>query len=520
MLLKNYLLAREPLYGVAEWGLRQAPDLLGLSRDQVQAFNDDRIGRCLDRLFAADCGAVALRVATQAVREFQVSLDELHNDSTTITFHGAYAEAQTAESRPQGRVPAITWGHNKDHRPDLKQVLYLLTVTGDGAVPVQFRVESGNTTDDQTHQATWDVLCTLSGRRDFLYVADSKLATRENMAYIHQRNGRFVSVLPRTRQEDRTFREQLQRGQVQWSPLWTRKDEVGEIEDRYAFATPVGTTSDGYRLVWYHSTRKADIDALTRTISLERAVQKLHTLKLSLASPRARRRTEAQVQEAVDKILADYEVAHLMDVRITAREQESFRQARRGRPNHKTRYVRDVAVRFDLEFAASLERISQDRVSDGVFPLVSNDLTLTEKELLCAYKNQPQIEKRFSQLKTDFAVAPVHLHSPTRIVAFLCVYFFALLLESLLERELRRQMLRAKISSLPLYPEGRPCRRPTARRVLDLFDNVQRHTLTTGEQPPAELLTEFSPLQRQLLKLLRLRPEDYGHRGPTRPTVD
>ncbi|MFM8219147.1 MAG: transposase, partial [Planctomycetaceae bacterium] len=104
------------------------------------------------------------------------------------------------------------------HRPDLKQVLYLLTVTGDGAVPVQFRVESGNTTDDQTHQATWDVLCTLSGRRDFLYVADSKLATRENMAYIHQRNGRFVSVLPRTRQEDRTFREQLQRGQVQWSP--------------------------------------------------------------------------------------------------------------------------------------------------------------------------------------------------------------------------------------------------------------------------------------------------------------
>ena len=219
MLLKNYLLAREPLYGVSEWSLRQAPDLLELSPGQLQAFNDDRIGRCLDRLFAANCGAVALRAATQAVREFQVSLDELHNDSTTITFHGAYAEAQTAESRPQGRVPAITWGHNKDHRPDLKQVLSLLTVAGDGAVPVQFRVESSNATDDQTHQATWDVLCTLSGRRDFLYAADSKLATRENMAYIHQRNGRFVSVLPRTRQEDRTFRELLQRGEVQWSPL-------------------------------------------------------------------------------------------------------------------------------------------------------------------------------------------------------------------------------------------------------------------------------------------------------------
>jgi hypothetical protein len=72
-------------------------------------------------------------------------------------------------------------------------------------------------------------------------------------------------------------------------------------------------------------------------------------------------------------------------------------------------------------------------------------------------------------------------------VVFLCVYFFAQLLEALLERELRRQMVKAKITSLPLYPEGRPCRRRTARRVLDLFDNVKRHTLTIAEQPPVEL---------------------------------
>lgn len=512
MLLKNYLLAREPLYGVTEWGLRQAPDLLGLTRDQLNAFNDDRMGRCLDRLFAADCGAVALRVATSAIREFDVSLDELHNDSTTITFHGAYSDAKQPSSRPGGQVPAITWGHNKDHRPDLKQVLYLLTVTGDGAIPVQFRVESGNTTDDQTHQATWELLCQLSGRRDFLYVADSKLATRENMAYIHQRNGRFVSVLPRTRKEDQEFRELLKRGQVQWSALWNRLDDAGNVEDRFSIATPARTTSDGYRLVWYHSTRKADVDALTRTISLEKAVQKLHSLKMSLVSPRARKRTEAQVREAVDKILADYEVAHLMDVRIIAREQETYRQARRGRPNQKTKYVRDVAVHFDLEFEANLDRICQDRLSDGVFPLVSNDLTISEKELLCSYKNQPKIEKRFSQLKTDFAIAPVHLHSPTRIVAFLCIYFFALLVESLLERELRQQMAQSKIKSLPLYPEGRPCRQPTARRIFDLFENVQRHTLSIEGQPPTELVTEFSPLQRKLLKLLRLPHQDYGRR--------
>jgi hypothetical protein len=39
-------------------------------------------------------------------------------------------------------------------------------------VPVQFRVQSGNTTDDRSHRDTWDLLCRLTGRCDFLYVAD------------------------------------------------------------------------------------------------------------------------------------------------------------------------------------------------------------------------------------------------------------------------------------------------------------------------------------------------------------
>jgi len=513
LLLKNYLLSREPLYGVSEWGLRQAPDLLGLSLAQLDGFNDDRMGRCLDRLFAADCATVALRVATEAIREFDVSLDELHNDSTTVTFHGAYSEAKEEQSRRGGQVPAITWGHNKDHRPDLKQVLFLLTVSGDGAVPIQFRVESGNTTDDQTHQATWDVLCQLSGQRDFLYVADSKLATRENMAYIHQRGGRFVSVLPRTRAEDGIFREALRREEVTWRPLWNKTDEDGNVVDRFSHCAQPQTTSEGYRLLWFHSTLKAEVDALTRTVRLERAYQQLHSLKMKLSSPKTRYRSESQVREAVDKILTDCEMTRLIDVRIVAREQEKFRQSGRGRPNAKTRYVRDVTTRFELSVEVDPARLARERLCDGVFPLVSNDSDLSDLELLWAYKKQPALEKRFSQFKTDFSVAPVHLHSPTRIVAFLCVYFFALLVESLLERELRRTMEAAQVESLPLYPEGRPCRYPTARRVLDLFDNVQRHTLTIGDQPSAELVTELSPLQRRILKLLRLAPPAYGRRS-------
>jgi len=222
LLARNLLVSREPLYGIGEWAARHEPQLLGLSREQLPALNDDRAGRALDRLFDADVAALALDVAAHAVSAFDVALDQLHNDSTTVTFHGDY-EGADRERTLRGRLRlAVTHGHNKDHRPDLKQLLYILTVSGDGAVPVHFRVESGNATDDRSHTATWDLLCKLTGRRDFLYVADCKLATAENMAHIHQHGGRFLSVLPRTRSEDAAFRAAVVRGQVAWRHIHDR----------------------------------------------------------------------------------------------------------------------------------------------------------------------------------------------------------------------------------------------------------------------------------------------------------
>jgi transposase len=73
-------------------------------------------------------------------------------------------------------------------------------------------------------EQTWDLLCRLTGRRDFLYIADCKLATTENMAHIHQRQGRFLTVLPRTRSEDRGFRDLLSQDQVQWHPIHDKRN--------------------------------------------------------------------------------------------------------------------------------------------------------------------------------------------------------------------------------------------------------------------------------------------------------
>jgi transposase len=510
VLLRNLLISREPLYGVGEWAARHAADTLGLLPQDVQRLNDDGVGRALDRLFMADVPSLVLAVATHVVKEFHVSLEELHNDSTTITFCGAYAQA-TAGQRYLGRPTlAITFGHNKDHRPDLKQLLYILTVTADGGVPLHFRAESGNVTDDQTHRDTWNLLCQLTGRRDFLYVADCKLATSENMAYLHQRQGRFLTVLPRTRSEDAAFRALVAKGQVTWRPLWEKTDEEGEVIDRYSTSDQPATTAEGYRLVWYHSLRKAEQDAMARSGQIERALKQLAALREKLRSPRTRYRQEAKVAAAVTTILEDCGAAEWIVTEVQPQTEETFHQDHRGRPGKDTRYVKKVATRFDLSYRIDDAQVAADARSDGIFPLVTNVAEFSELELLHAYKRQPAIEKRFSQLKTDFEVAPVYLKAVHRIQALLCMYFFALLVEALLERQLRQAMQQAEIEALPMYPEGRACRWPTARRVIDLFESVQRHTLERRRQPTEIMVTELTRLQRKLLKLIGLPAKDYG----------
>jgi len=215
VLLRSILVEREPIYRQQEVVATFAPAAFGLDQDEVQALRDDHIGRALDRLFDADRETLLTKLVVSAVDAFDVEFDELHNDSTSISFTGQYSRARGRSIRGK-KAPFITYGFSKDHRPDLKQLLLILTTTRDGAVPIQFRCEAGNQTDVGTHIATWEALCRVTGDSSFLYVADSKLCSREAMEHIDRKNGRFVTVLPRSRREDEIFRGWIQDHDPKW----------------------------------------------------------------------------------------------------------------------------------------------------------------------------------------------------------------------------------------------------------------------------------------------------------------
>jgi transposase len=511
VLVRNLMFSREPVYGIGEWADRYPPGLVGLASAAGEALSDDRLGRCLDRLFASGQHELVLEVVRHVIQEFGVRLDELHNDSTTISFFGAYAEAGQ-EGIQRGRpTPAITYGHSKARRPDLKQLLYILTLSEDGGVPIYFSTKSGNTSDDTTHQQTWDLLCELTGRKDFLYVADCKLATMDNMRYIDQREGRFISVLPASRKEDNDFRRRLLETPepMGWKHLCDRTADDGELADSVSIWPRETLTADGYRLWWFHSTRKAEWDQRSRLRKIDRAVGELTDLRRRLRGPRTRFRQPQQVQQAVREVLDTNDVRPWLRASILQWKSDEYRQTKRGRPGSETKYVKHETLSFDLEWEIDAQALEKVQAGDGVFPLITNVREFSALQTLETHQRQSVIEKRFSQLKTDFQVAPIYLKNVSRIQALLCAYFFAMLTQALVERELRRAMEKAELESLPLYPEGRPCKRPTTRRLIDVFEPIQRHILT-GEGSLDTFVTNLSPLHQQLLQLMNLPSQSYG----------
>jgi transposase len=156
-----------------------------------------------------------------------------------------------------------------------------------------------------------------------------------------------------------------------------------------------------------------------------------------------------------------------------------------------------VAPRVKLDVVIADER------TDGMFPLITNCHTSC-REILAAYKIQPKLEKRHEQLKTVQDLSPVWLKNIDRIEALLFLYFIALLVHALLERELRQGMAKAKIPSLPLYPEERDCRAPATERILDLFQPLQRHRLFRRRTHIQTFEPQLSDLQAQVAELLNI----------------
>lgn len=536
VLLRNILTSRLPLSRVPEWARDFDPALLGLPGDPGTYLNDDRIGRCLEALFRSDVETLITEAVVRAVEEFDIDMRQMHNDATTVSFEGQFPDA-TGESRFGRETHKITHGyHKKDGRDDMKQLLFILTTTADGFVPVWVNIDNGNAAEVNTHIRTWNALVKINGSPRFLYIGDSKLCAENNLLYIHQRKGLFLTVLPATWSEHKDFHERLRTQIIPWVHVMTVKvvredddaasqlakkskdgskdDAEDEIKETYRGYEPAERTAQGFRVLWFWSSRKAADDRAARDRRIERAEQELQELRDSIGQKYSRATSTVKLAEAAQKIVAKRKVEHLIKIAASATKTERPQKIGPGRKGPKSIFRMEIEETLTLVWQVDTLVLEEEAKSDGIFPLATNDKKMSLKQALEAYKQQPRLEKRFQQLKTVFNLRPVLLQNHMRIEALLIIYFLVLLIESLIERETRNRMAELGIKHLPLYAEGKNSKAPTAGSIFQLFEKLQRFRIVNNEGHVVErFYGELNDVQRSVLELHDITPTEYLTEG-------
>ena len=461
----------------------------------------------LDRLRLRTFFEEALGEADRRLRLSHTKTALLMIRNFTLSRHPLYAVPQWLSRFDPGELGL------KPDRPDLKQLVWTLTVSADGAVPVHYNVDNGNVTDDQTYVQTWDVLRRIVGRAKFVYVADGKLCTKHNMGYIDRHQGWFITVLPQTRKEDARFKKWILDNTGNWQVIWKRPHRRGgkkvppEIFEALDAPEP---SAEGYRIVWYRTSEKWKRDQQERDDAIQAARMELQ--RLSERVGKRFLKTRAQVQEAVAKILDDTHTHAWVKVEVAQRRRHTYKQAGPGRPGRHTRYTRQYTTVHEPVVTIDTDAVKASAAIDGIFPLITNLPTarFSSIDLLKTYKYQAFLEKRHEQLKTPAELVPVNFKSPERIEAFLFLYFIAILIHALMERNVRKAMKTRGIKDIPLYPEERACRAPTADKILDLFEPIRRHRLRRGGHLVKTFWDELNELHRTVLDLLEIPASAYG----------
>ncbi|SMC03499.1 Transposase [Sulfobacillus thermosulfidooxidans DSM 9293] len=456
-LIVNLLTARQPLYRVHEqFQLTDVPLLFGSGRTAAD-FTDDALGRALDKVAAAGGATVFSAVATRALVHDHVWTPDhpvfVHWDSTTRSVYGTYPDPDSAS----GVHP--TYGHSKDHRPDLRQILLTLLGTREG-IPVVGTVQDGNLSDKTLNAemiAALDDYFSPQQLQQLVYVADSALVTGPNLKAMADRSLRFLSRCPdtfRAAQEAKTA--------ALAANAWVPLGKIGERTDATSYAAAEQTghiEGRSYRLVVYRSDHLAERKAHTIARQIDRAYDQLTRAATRLAGTVFACAHDAEAAVAAWQATAQW---HHVEATVVAETQVTQR-ATRGRPRHD---APDPATTTVYRVRPTIGAVDAQRVQAAqdraaTFVLITNlpSTPFDARRLLEEYKGQTVIEQRFRFLKDPTFVDALYVQKPERVEALGYVLLLAALVLSLIERRARQA------PPLPTPTRGLLAR-PTGQEVL------------------------------------------------------
>jgi transposase len=458
--------------------------MLPLLQDGLKraSLNDYRLGQILEALFAVQLKRVFGAIALNALDIYAISTPWLHQDTTTITLYGAYEE----EARPVAGLvpPRPAYGHSKDGRDDLKQVLLSLGVSSDG-LPLRMGLRDGNTSDSTETPVAIEECVALGLDGVHGIVADSKAYCKRTLGLCLEQGVGLITLVPRTC----AVRQELEGWGQQHGPLplllekpgrtrqesprrWHGRSVVRQVEVEYADGR---RAVEGLRFLVVHSSQLAQQAAGAYTAAQAKEAERLteHIQRVEARWFACAADAEAAITEYEGRGQGRrgrkprpwrYHVLHYQVEAVSVPQ----KRLRRGRPSKAE--APQIEVRYRLGVRPEAVVPSEDAPGWTVLASTVGPEKCTDAEMLQAYQEQHiTVEPGFRWIKNPAAISPVWLEKPERIAALAMLTVVGLLVYAVIQRQVR---LYLREHDLQLPGNKGLTDRPTAAVVFALFTPV------------------------------------------------
>jgi transposase len=364
-------------------------------------FTDEDQGyRAMDLLVEADtCAQVQEQVFFKVANLFNLKVDIILFDTTST-----YFERDTPDADPETGEPGLRrYGHSKDHRSDLPQIIIGLAVTSEG-IPVRCWVWPGNTSDTAVLPEVRD------GMRDWnlgrvITIVDRGFSSNANLDYLHRGGGGWIAG------------EKMRDGSADAAEALARPGRYTTVNDHLRVKEVHLASTPGVRWIVCANLAQAAKDNATRDAAVVRLEAELE--RIGAARTRA--------EEALAKATAKKTITRLQS------ELAGHNRAECALREHRTlgRYLRQLpSGRLTIDRAA----VNAEAKLDGKYLLSTSDQHLSPAEVALAYKNLLEVERGFRDLKSTLMLRPVFHRLEHRIRAHVLICWLALLLVRVAEQ--------------------------------------------------------------------------------------
>lgn len=476
------------------------PDLV--SKD----FTDDRLGLLLDKIcdenndskwydFEADLNEQLIEVH---------SLTPKYERFETVRIDSFIVQSHRDESE------LFKTGYAKQHRKGLPQMKIMAAMLDSLRMPLCSVIVPGNSADDKHYIPAIEQLL-LQLNEGQLFVADSKLGSTENRAFIESKKHYYLCPLSKTQccnEEIEYYLSEIT-SPTDWQALKNDNDELKAkfYELEVDMASPEGDLIwTERRIVCYSmSYVKSQEESLNkRILATQTALNNVCTPIKGKKIPKSLEST----QKAVDAILQKNKVVGLFDIEIKEHKEQKEKQKYKNRAAglYET-------ITYSLDVKLHEENLKKHRKMLGIKVYATNApiKKLSASDAVQSYRDEYRIEHKFNEaLNKITALFPIYLQKDNRIIALARVVLLALKFSSVMEYKVRQKLEEKGEDVKELYKgnKSRATAKPTIKMLLESFQKITLTIINIDNQRVVKL-SNFKPIQKKILDLMGLNIEVY-----------